>query len=36
MEQGTDSLEAQLSHHIKGDIIWALGPKAKHEIMRGQ
>ena len=22
--------------HIKGDVIWALGPKAKHEIMRGQ
>ena len=22
-------------YHIKGDVIWALGPKAKHEIMRG-
>ena len=36
LEQGTDSLDAQISHHIKGDVIWALGPKAKHEIMRGQ
>ena len=23
-------------YHLKGDVIWALGPKAKHEIMRGQ
>ena len=23
-------------YHIKGDVIWALGPKAKHKIMRGQ
>ena len=23
-------------YHIKGDVVWALGPKAKHEIMRGQ
>ena len=23
-------------YHIKGDVIWALGPKAKHEIMRSQ
>ena len=23
-------------YHIKGDVIWALGPKAKHENMRGQ
>ena len=23
-------------YHIKGDVIWALGPKAKHEIMRDQ
>ena len=33
---GTNSLEAQISHHIMGDVIWALGQKAKHEIMRGQ
>ena len=26
----------QTVYHIKGDVIWALGPKAKHEIMRGQ
>ena len=36
MDLGTDSLDAQIIHHIKGDVIWALGPKAKHEIMRGQ
>ena len=23
-------------YHLKGDVIWALGPKTKHEIMRGQ
>ena len=23
-------------YHINGDVIWALGPNAKHEIMRGQ
>ena len=23
-------------YHIKGDVIWALGPKAKHEILTGQ
>ena len=23
-------------YHTKGDVIWALGPKGKHEIMRGQ
>ena len=22
--------------YIKGDVIWALGPRAKHDIMRGQ
>ena len=36
MEQWTDSLDTRISHHIKGDVTWALGPKAKHEIMRGQ
>ena len=36
MKQGTDFLDAKISHHIRGDVIWALGPKAKHEIMRGQ
>ena len=29
-------MDAQISHHIKGDVTWALGPKAKHEIIRGQ
>ena len=27
MEQGTDSLDAQIRHHIKGDVIWALALK---------
>ena len=36
MEQETDSLNAHLPHQVKGYVIWALGPKAKHEIMRGQ
>ena len=36
MKQGTESLDAQITHHIKGDVIWALGPKAKHAIMKGQ
>ena len=34
MDLGTDSLDAHKTHHIKGDVIWALGPKAKHELMR--
>ena len=36
MDQGTDQMDPQTVYHIKGDVIWALGPKAKHEIMRGQ
>ena len=36
MEQETDSMDPHTTYHIKGDVIWALGPKAKHEIMRGQ
>ena len=32
----TDSLDAPATHPIKGDVIWSLGPKAKHEIFRGQ
>ena len=36
MEQGTDSLDVQMSYHIKGDVIRASGPKAEQEIMRGQ
>ena len=33
MDQRSDSMDAQITH-IKGDGIWALGPKAKHEILR--
>ena len=36
MDQGTDQMDPHTVFHIKGDVIWALGPKAKHEIMRGQ
>ena len=36
MNQGTDQMDPHTVHHIKGDVIWALGLKAKHEIMRGQ
>ena len=36
MDQGTDQMDPHTVYHIKGDVIWALGPKAKHEIMRGQ
>ena len=36
IEQGTDSMDPHTTYHIKGDAIWALGPKTKHEIMRGQ
>ena len=36
IEQGTDSMDPHTTYHIEGDVIWALGPKSKHEIMRGQ
>ena len=36
MDQGTDQMDQHTTFHFKGDVIWALGPKAKHEIMRGQ
>ena len=36
IKQGTDSMDLHTTYHIKGDVIWALGPKAKHEIMRGK
>ena len=36
MDQGVDQMDPHTVYHIKGDVIWALGPKAKHEIMRGQ
>ena len=36
IEQGTDTMDPHTTYHIKGDVIWALGTKAKQEIMRGQ
>ena len=36
MDQGIERMDPHTVYHIKGDVIWALGPKAKHEIMRGQ
>ena len=35
-EEGIEYMDQHTAYHIKGDVIWALGPKAKHEIMRGQ
>ena len=36
IEQGIDSMDPHTTYHIEGDVIWALDPKATHEIMRGQ
>ena len=36
LDQGADQMDSHTVFHIKGDVIWALGPKAKHETMRGQ
>ena len=36
IEQGTESMDTHTTYHIKSDVIWALDPKAKHEIMKGQ
>ena len=36
IDDGTEPMDQDTAYHIKGDVIWALGPKAKHEIMRGQ
>ena len=36
MDQGIDQMDPHTVYHIKRDVIWALGPKAKHKIMRGQ
>ena len=33
---GIEYMDPHTVNHIKGDVIWALGPKAKHEIMRSQ
>ena len=35
LDQGNDQMDPHTVYHIKGVVIWALGPKAKHEIMRG-
>ena len=35
-EEGIEYMDQHTAYHIKGDVIWALSPKAKHEIMRGQ
>ena len=35
-EPGYRNHNVHTAYHIKSDVIWALGPKAKHEIMRGQ
>ena len=36
IDEGIEYMDPHTVYHIKGDVIWALGPKAKHEIMRGQ
>ena len=36
MDRSTETMGAHTAYHIIGDVIWALGAKAKHEIMRGQ
>ena len=36
MDKGTYQMDPHTVYHIKGDVIWALGPKAKHEMLRGQ
>ena len=36
IDEGVEYMDAHTVYHIKGDVIWALGPKAKHEIMREQ
>ena len=36
MDQSINQKDLHTLYHIKGDVIWALGPNAKHEIMRSQ
>ena len=36
IDEGVEYTDPHTVYHIKSDVIWALGPKAKHEIMRGQ
>ena len=35
IHQGTEYLDPRTVFHIEGEVIWALDPKTKHEIMRG-
>ena len=34
IDEGVEYMDPHTVYHIKGDVIWALGPKAKHEIMK--
>ena len=36
IDEGIEYMDPHTVYHIKIDVIWALGPKPKHEIMRGQ
>ena len=36
IDVGIEYMDHHTAYHIKGDVIWALGPEAKHVIMRGQ
>ena len=36
IDEGIEYMDPHTVYHIKSDVIWALGPKPKHEIMRGQ
>ena len=36
IDAGIECRDPHTVYHIKSDVIWALGPKAKHENMRGQ
>ena len=35
-DEGVECMDPHTVYHIQGDVIWALGPKVKHEILRGQ
>ena len=35
IDKGAEFMDPHTVYHIKGNVIWALGPKAKHEIMQG-
>ena len=36
IELGKDSMDPHTTYYIKGDVIWALGPKVKHPDNEGQ